>query len=155
MQVVIMRGIPGSGKTTIRKERYPNALVCSADDYHMVDGVYKFDPAKAGFAHAWCLKKFVLAVNGDLGTFANCRAETVVVDNTNSRVLEIAPYFRVAEAFGVPVKILRVHCQIEMALCRGTHNVPASTVFEMYANIMNEKLPPGWKEEIVLTGGSA
>jgi predicted kinase len=33
MKLIILRGLPGSGKTTLVRKEWPNAAVCSADSY--------------------------------------------------------------------------------------------------------------------------
>jgi predicted kinase len=149
MQVVIMRGVPGSGKTTWHKVNFPKAIVCSADDFHMVYSLYVFDPKNIGLAHGACLKKFTVSVLQRPLT----DEATIVVDNANSRLWELSPYLKLAEAFSVPCRIVRCHCSVcsvEEAFRRGTHSVPADRLFDMYSNLMTEKLP-GWKEEIVFT----
>ncbi len=48
----IVRGIPGSGKSTFAKQLVgADFLVCEADKYFMVDGEYKFDATKLKQAH--------------------------------------------------------------------------------------------------------
>ena len=56
--MAIMRGLPGSGKSTIAsriQEQLPQVQVCSAD-HHFIDeeGEYRFDLSKLGAAHAAC-----------------------------------------------------------------------------------------------------
>lgn len=146
MKVLIMRGLPGSGKSTWVRNywnsmdpgTYP--LVCSADDYHMVDDEYRYDPKKAGAAHTECLRKFLNGLQGE-------RYDSIIVDNTNTTAAEIAPYYRLAEMFGVETKIVRVCCDLQLAMSRQTHAVPESTIFTMWQNLNSERLPAYWKEE--------
>ena len=145
-QVVIMRGIMGSGKSTWAKAQYPNAVICSADDYHVNEaGLYDFKPENNGPAHAKSVSKYV----------DNLLAGTpvIVVDNTNISSWEIAPYYQLALAFGCKVKIVRVHCSFEDAAKRGIHNVPVLQVWRAYQNLMTERLPPHWLEEFVFPTG--
>ena len=60
-KMFIMRGISGSGKSTKAREIMAKenscgnaAIICSADDFFMASGKYKFDASKLGQAHAWC-----------------------------------------------------------------------------------------------------
>lgn len=48
--VIIMRGVPGSGKSTYVRNRYPEARVVSADRYFTdpATGEYRFDASKRG-----------------------------------------------------------------------------------------------------------
>jgi hypothetical protein len=62
-RMVIYRGLPGSGKTTIATlEQHSQAKDCAceifeADHYFMKDGVYHFDPGKIGLAHSDCARR--------------------------------------------------------------------------------------------------
>lgn len=149
MQVIIMRGIPGSGKSTWIKQNLIEAgqdwFIVSADHYHMIGGVYRYDPKNAGNAHAQCLRKFTEYLKRNEGCSGG-----IIVDNTNTTAWEIAPYYALALAFQCDVKIVRVHCPLETALPRSIHDVPATRVWQMYQNIVTEKLPPHWVEEIVI-----
>lgn len=117
MKVFVMRGLPGSGKSSwiktqiARMESQAPNVVISADSYHLetVDGksVYKFRPERARAAHDCCLSEFVR-------TMSLPSAIEVFVDNTNLSAWEIAPYVRVAEAFGWgcrdrALRVQRVH----------------------------------------------
>lgn len=90
MKVIILRGPSGSGKSTyaarIEAESLDlTCLVVSADKYFIQpDGTYKFDPTQLGNAHGVCLKWFLLGLQQD--------TDTVIVDNTNCSLVEIAPY---------------------------------------------------------------
>lgn len=144
MKVYIMRGLPGSGKTSyvnevIRKIDPDNTRVCSADDHHMIDGEYRFDPKRAGDAHDCCLRKFLSCLEG--GYHA-------VVDNTNTTAWEISPYYRLAEIHGFDVKILWMTTPLELCLHRQTHAVPHNTMARMFHNLI-EPLPAHWNVEMI------
>lgn len=144
-----MRGIPGSGKSTWRTKQ-PQLLrtkyvVCSADDYHYIDGVYRFDPLKAGEAHSQCLRKFL-----SCATSPECPIETLFVDNTNLTAWEISSYYSAALAYGHEVEIVRVHCDFKTAARRQLHAVPLDKLAYMHSVLITERLPPHWKERIVL-----
>ena len=57
-RVIIMRGLPGSGKSTEAKSYIltHGAVVVSADDFFMVAGKYRYNPAKIGDAHVACMR---------------------------------------------------------------------------------------------------
>lgn len=144
-RVILMAGVPGSGKT-----HYVNALgltresVVSADNYFVgSDGVYRFDPTKLGAAHGDCLRGFVGALMKGL--------ETMVVDNTNTTVVEMAPYVALAAAYGYAVEIVRVVCDPAVAAARNTHGVPERAVRAMAERLertFQEGLPPFWPVQI-------
>jgi predicted kinase len=131
-----MRGIPGVGKSYyVRK--ISKWVVCSADDFFIGDdGEYRFDPAMLKQAHDACLMLFFTSLQEAKDD------DVIVVDNTNIRVYEFAPYYRLAEAFGVPVEIVWVHCDPAKAAARTTHGVPSNKVLEMAQSF--EAVPPWW-----------
>lgn len=101
--VYILRGVPGSGKTTLAKELINNRLgtICTADDYFETDEGYKFDFSKLRQAHEECQRKFSLAVEDNF-------YEVIVVANTNTSEKEWTFYKEKAEKFGHKVFFLVV-----------------------------------------------
>ena len=140
-KIYITRGLPGCGKSTwIGKIRVPGDLVCSADHIHIIDGVYRYDPAKTALGHQICLREYNAAVSG-LVPFR----EYVFVDNTNTSIFEIAPYVQLAEAYQIPYEIIFFPCSLEVSSQRNTHKVPLGTILQMNKNLNTESLPPWWK----------
>jgi predicted kinase len=139
-RVIIARGLPGSGKSTYAKSHYPGAPICSADDYFIgSDGVYRFAPIKLGAAHKSCMQKFLAAIADGV--------ETIVVDNTHTRVSEFSPYATVAEASGYEVTIVRMDTPMKVAAGRNAHGVPEEAVRRMEARF--EPCPKQWREIVV------
>lgn len=102
--VIIMRGLPGSGKSTLVKayQRLTTSHeVCSADDYFMGPDGYQFDARKLSAAHTWCSAKFWRALQR--GT------ELVIVDNTNTQHWEFTPYKLDATDAGYDVRVVDVY----------------------------------------------
>ena len=140
--IYLMKGIPGCGKSTyIKNVLKPTglAVICSAD-HHFEDeqGNYNFNPAEIGIAHAACLKKYTYAIQMDCD---------VIVDNTNIRLWEIAPYVALAEAFNKEYEIIEIVCEPSQAARRNTHGVPEEKVMEMYKNY--EECLPWWNSKEV------
>jgi hypothetical protein len=139
-RVVILRGIPGSGKTMLahryaRKHR--DTVVCSADDlFYDETDVYAFDPARIGEAHGECFLSVLAALRH--GT------ERIVVDNTNTTAVEIAPYVLAAQAYGYDHEVWTIPCDVDVAITRGVHGVPADRVRAMAAALDAEQMPPWW-----------
>lgn len=104
--IYILRGPSGCGKSTWAKERYKKgASICSADEYFTrVDGSYHFDPSELGQAHGKCLRRYIDVVKQvyELGDEFD-----IIVDNTNITDAELAPYVRIAEAYGQLFRIIQ------------------------------------------------
>jgi predicted kinase len=145
MKVIILRGLPGSGKS-----HYISALnnvrVVSADHYFMKDGQYKFDPSRLSEAHNDCFRKFmeeVFVSNAD-------GISDVAVDNTNISLMEMAPYVAYARAMDVEVEIVRISCDVETCAKRNVHGVPEEAIRSMARRA--ENVPPFWPKEKVVQG---
>jgi len=122
--VVIMRGIPGCGKSTFVEElKAPfgeRVVVVSADDYFMKDGEYKFDPTKIRDAHTQCQEKFDAAMKNDA-------VELIIVDNTNITARDMAHYttYEIRTFTNlVFVRFVVTDDNLEFFHARNTHGVP-------------------------------
>lgn len=115
MNLVLIRGLPGSGKST-----YAKKIGCyhvEADMYHCVDGEYVFDGSRSRLAHNWCQKSAMFAMEQGMD---------VAVSNTFTQKWEIQPYLDMAAKTGHKVKIVRMIKEY------GTvHGVPAETMHKM------------------------
>lgn len=146
MKVFLLRGLPGCGKDHyIRNYCLKNSIapkVFSTDSYFMKDGVYVFDQSKLGLFHNYCLNDFT-------NQMMKSSDEVVFVSNTNIRVFEIAPYYRIAEAFGHQVEIIHIVANPDDCKKRNLHNVPPETIDKMLLSM--EPLPPFWKVQVVFS----
>jgi len=150
MKVIIMRGIPGSGKSTFIKNNYPEAAICSADNYFIDEGGnYNFDKDKIGEAHKECMATFLTYVmNAEFFDKDRVLKGPLIVDNTNISLHEVTPYLRVAEVFGCEVEVVRIECDVEVAYNRNKHDVPKRTINRMFNNL--KPLPSWMGKEIVI-----
>jgi predicted kinase len=125
----IVRGLPGSGKTT-RAESIVVEIGCvmyAADDYMIEDGVYKFDGSKLAAAHAAC--QFNTRAALGLG-------QSVVVHNTFTQGWEFTPYVRIAEEAGAKVEVIDIFdggCSDATLAERNVHGVPLAGIVAMRA----------------------
>lgn len=134
-RVTIMRGLPGSGKSSwiqnhIKAQRmFSCTYTCSADLHFMKEGKYVFNPLELGEAHRGCLRAFVELITMPWDpSLPTCE---IVVDNTNMRVEEMLPYIRVAQAFNIPIRVIHLIVSPETAFERGLHGVPNSSIKRM------------------------
>ena len=128
MLMVIMRGVPGSGKSyaASRIARDNNMIVCSTDDYFMVDGEYRFDPKKLGEYHNLNFKRVEALVQ---------KGKKVVVDNTNTKLWEFEKYITLARNYGYEVIIIEPNtpwCRdAKECAVRNSHGVPEAVIHGM------------------------
>ena len=115
MNLVLIRGLPGSGKSTYAKKI--GCFHVEADMYHCKDGDYVFDGTRARLAHNWCQKAAMFAMEQGMD---------VAVSNTFTQKWEIQPYIDFANKTGHKVRIIRMTKEY------GTvHGVPLETVQRM------------------------
>ena len=97
----IVRGIPGSGKSTFAEKLVGHDfLVCEADKY-FVDketGEYKFDFTKIKEAHKFCQDLVETYMKDSLLNDQFYRE--IAVSNTFTQEWEMEPYFKLAEKYG-------------------------------------------------------
>lgn len=101
--IYIMRGLPGSGKSTRAHEIKTSAppqnfgLILSTDDFFTKDGVYKWDLSLCGKAHLWNQDRCKEAMENGL--------MKIIIDNTNLDIREMLPYIQLAEKHGYEIYI--------------------------------------------------
>lgn len=121
-KMILVRGLPGSGKSTVAKQlAYSDSAVMhfEADMYWMVDGEYKFDRYKLKNAHDWCRDKTLECLQKGID---------VVVSNTFTTKKEMEVYFSMAKVFGIVPQV--IVCQAQYG---NIHNVPEETLAKMKA----------------------
>lgn len=147
--VIVLRGCSGTGKSTWVRENgvsYGAVEVFSADHFFEdEDGVYNFNPTKLGEAHAECLRRFTVAA------MTSNNDKVLIVDNTNTTAVEVAPYASLALAYGHALKIVTLVTDHKIAHERNAHGVPKKTVQQQAERLQRSigKLPPWWPETVV------
>lgn len=144
----IMRGIPGSGKSTVSKElakkgdgnfwihdnvmyfgnqeqKTIKSVIHSTDQYHIdLDGKYKFKPENIGYYHQCNKRAFEKSLKAGI--------EFVICDNTNTTKYEYGSYVKIAQDAGYIVSIVTLPLpDIDTSVARNVHNVPKEAIEKM------------------------
>ena len=116
-ELVLIRGLPGSGKTTLAKK-------FTGYDHHEADhffedenGNYRYDRDQLQAAHRQCLKRT---------TESLWHGRSVVVSNTFTQWWEMVPYLSVASAQGCSISII-----VATGKYQNVHNVPSEVIESM------------------------
>ncbi len=131
--LLLLRGIPGSGKTTLGEVILScptnKTEVLSADNYFVdSEGNYNFDPTKLKEAHNDCKQKCSFLMQNEV--------LRIVVANTFTEEWEMESYYEMAERYNYRVHSLIVenrHGKMNV------HNVPEEKL-EIMKNRFNIKL---------------
>lgn len=122
----ILRGVPGSGKSTYAKHLVRNGgVIHSTDDYFTVDGVYKHVASRVSEFHDYNFANFCKSIKRGV--------ERVVVDNTNIRIIDFDRYRAVAHDNGYIVEVLEFRAEPADAWRRNVHGVPYEKIVAMEA----------------------
>jgi len=100
----IVRGVPGSGKSTFAKRLVEHDfLVCEADKYFIdkETGEYNFDITKIKDAHKFCQDTVEMYMKDS--TVNDNFYREIVVSNTFTQEWEMEPYFELANKYGYTV----------------------------------------------------
>jgi len=117
-ELFLLRGIPGSGKSTVAKSI--GGVHCEADQYFMVNGEYVFEPTHIKDAHAFCQGRCQGAMEAG--------AERIVVSNTFTQEWEMESYMNLAKIHEYRVFSLIVENRHDGI---NEHNVPQTSIDRM------------------------
>jgi hypothetical protein len=126
MQVVLIRGLPGSGKTTLGKRivlgaRLENLRAINHEADHFFEKLGYFDGALLAQAHGQCLERFTHDISSG-------EQDLVVVSNTFTTQKEMLPYMEACVARSIIPQVIT---------CKGmfgsVHSVPQTTIERMRA----------------------
>lgn len=97
-KLYIVRGLPGSGKSTFAEALVgSDFLVCEADKYFMVDGEYKFDASKLKEAHESCRARVEMYMHDSAMNDQFYRE--IAVSNTFTQEWEMQAYLDLAKKY--------------------------------------------------------
>jgi predicted kinase len=138
-----MSGISGAGKTAYAKHETQGAtLILSVDDYFEKSGVFKYDPNKLHTAYSDCFRRFLDAAQ-------TTEQDTIIIDNTNTTAIEIAPYFEGALAYGWIPELVTLHCRttddVKICAARNKHGVPYERCLAQNEKLRNRVIPVWWR----------
>ncbi|CAH1249594.1 CNP [Branchiostoma lanceolatum] len=126
----IMRGLPGCGKSSLAKQiadAYGNTVVCSADSFRYVNGVYVFDRNKLQESHEKCRELARLSADSSINV--------LIVDNTNIRVWEFKYYLEIARRRQYTVVLVEPRTpwkwDVRELGKKNSHDVPERKIREM------------------------
>lgn len=120
MRLILVRGVPGSGKSTFAAKVFPGAFHIENDMFHVKDGEYRFDFNRQKDAVSWCMDMCDTALRNGMD---------VVVSNTFTKRRYIAAYARLAAEHGADVSVYRM-----TGLFKNSHSVPAQVFENMKKN---------------------
>ena len=149
-KLIIVRGAPGSGKTTFANRllnRCPTSVKTGRgivhwenDQFFMKNGKYEWSRERLSEAIEWCNNQVVQSL---------MRGATVIVANTFIKHVHMAELINAADSFGIPQVVFRMTGEH-----KDIHNVPRDIVENMRANMEEyeyEILTPGFDSKDGLT----
>jgi predicted kinase len=102
----LVRGLPGSGKSTFARSISKPYQIFEADQYFMKKGKYNFDPTKLKAAHQDCKQRVANRMRENL--FNSIFFTNIVVSNTFTQEWEMKFYRNVAKRYGYKVHTIIV-----------------------------------------------
>lgn len=114
-KLYLIRGLPGSGKSTIAAAL--GVEVYEADQYFIVDGVYRYDSTRIYAAQRWCQTRTQEALR---------EGRSVAVANTFTRARELRPYFEIARELSIVPTVIKAENTFQ-----NVHGVPQETLNRM------------------------
>ena len=125
--LIILRGLPGSGKSTFANYMFSNNIFEADKYFYDEDGTYNFDVTKLHAAHKWCQLRVEHAMEDNLESNGQYFSE-IVVSNTSTTEKELEPYLKLAEKYDYKVVSLIVENRHGN---KSVHNVPDETMEKM------------------------
>jgi len=125
--LTLVRGLPGSGKSTFANLITNKFSICEADlFFYDKEGNYNFDGSKLKLAHVWCFNQVRTRME-DNKLNPQFYPE-IVVSNTFTQEWEMEKYYELAEEYGYKVFSIIVENRHDGV---NQHGVPAEKLEQM------------------------
>jgi predicted kinase len=123
--LIILRGLPGSGKSSFAKYMFSNNVFEADQYFYDSNGNYNFDASKLHEAHLDCQKRVEELMQMSETTQYG---QEIVVSNTATTERELEPYLKLAKSYGYIVVSLIVENRHGN---KSVHGVPDETLEKM------------------------
>ncbi|XP_073954881.1 uncharacterized protein [Choristoneura fumiferana] len=140
--LILMRGVPGSGKSYLAKQLLltmcPESLfethILSTDDFfYDAKGVYRHERTRLSEAHYWNQNRAIQAMRQGISP--------IFIDNTNVEIWEMQPYVREGINNGYIIEVLEPNTawakSAHLLAEKNTHKVPLGSIRRMLDNYQN------------------
>lgn len=125
--LVLVRGIPGSGKSTFANLIWNDYAICEADKFfYDKEGNYNFDPSKLKQAHEWCQNEVETKMKDNQNNPQYY--PEIIVSNTFTQEWEMQAYFDLAKKYDYKIFSIIVENRHGNT---NVHNVPDDTLKKM------------------------
>jgi len=126
--LILLRGLPGAGKSTFANHIWNDYAICEADKYFVDEetGTYLFNARDLPKAHNWC--KFQVETRMKDNQNNPQFYPEIVVSNTFTQEWEFKDYYELAEKYGYTVFSLIVENRHDGM---NTHGVPKEKLEQM------------------------
>ena len=125
--LTLLRGLPGSGKSTFAGFIWNEYAICEADKFFVdKEGNYNFDATKIKQAHEWCREQVEIRMKDNQNN-PQFYPE-IVVSNTFTQEWEMDNYYKLAEQYGYMVFSIIVENRHDGV---NQHGVPADKLKQM------------------------
>ncbi len=126
-QLILLRGLPGAGKSTFANFIWQSGVIFEADQYfYDNEGNYNFDVTKLGAAHKDCQSRVEQAMKTHEENPQYY--PEIVVSNTSTTEKELQPYIDLANKYDYKVISLIVENRHGN---KSVHNVPDEKLEQM------------------------
>ncbi len=150
-----MRGVSGSGKSTVADQMVGEGVKLSTDDFW--GPAYEYDEERIAEAHMWNQDRSQSAMEKGLSP--------IVIDNTNTKAWEMKPYVEMAIRYGYQIEMMEPDTSWQfdvLALTqKNTHDVPREVIQDMVDGYEHDvtvddvlRSKPPWEEDMLAVSSS-